>query len=189
MCSSDLPCEAKSLAKPFGLVLSRIVGGVRDAFSRRGPSPTVFPWRGSPGLESLVLAKTSEESCGPWQAGPWYPGFHCADSSPRARDGHAEAHGWRRSVEGPTVPAGAATRGAQRLRPRPRPPRLQRATWRGPPRLGSRSIKPGRADCALHFSHNSAALFLQTAPSSQSTPAPGSSSSSPATNGAQESKH
>ena len=26
------------------------------------------------------LAKSSEGCCGPWQAGPWYPGFHCADT-------------------------------------------------------------------------------------------------------------
>ena len=47
------PREAKSLAKPLGLVLSRIAGGVRDALERGGPSPRVFPWRESPGLESL----------------------------------------------------------------------------------------------------------------------------------------
>ena len=33
------PREAKGLAEPFGLVLSRIAGGVRDALSWSGPSP------------------------------------------------------------------------------------------------------------------------------------------------------
>ena len=47
------PREAKSLAKPFGLVLSRIAGGARDALKRRGPSPRVSPWRELPGLKSL----------------------------------------------------------------------------------------------------------------------------------------
>ena len=43
--------------------------------------------------EAWSLAKFPEECSGPWQAGLWYPGSHCADSSPRAHDGHAEAHG------------------------------------------------------------------------------------------------
>ena len=82
-----------------------------DALSRRGPSPRVFPWRESPGLESLVLSGISEGLCGPWQAGPWYPGFHCADSSPRAHDGHAEVVDGGEASRAQKTPARAATRG------------------------------------------------------------------------------
>ena len=114
--------------------LARIQGGFRDVLSRRGPSRGENPREARQAWRAWSLAKSSEECCGPWQAGPWYPGFHCADSSPRARDGHAEVRGRRRSVGGPTMPAWAVTRGAQQLRPRPRSPRLQPATRWGPPR-------------------------------------------------------
>ena len=50
------------------------------ALSRRGPSPgektlgeARQAWR------AWSLANSSEGCRGPWQAGPWYPGFHCAD--------------------------------------------------------------------------------------------------------------
>ena len=87
---------AESKATPLGCPLEE------RSLARRNPS------RGSPGLESLSLveseaaslmssrgevprearqawrawslAKSSEQCRGPWQAGPWYPGFHCADS-------------------------------------------------------------------------------------------------------------
>ena len=39
--------------------------------------------------ETWHLAKSPAKRYGPWQAGPWYPGSHCADSSPRAHDGRA----------------------------------------------------------------------------------------------------
>ena len=156
------PREAGGLAEPFFLIL----GGISWCpLEERSLADGKNPPRGSPGLESLVpsrgevpregknpraahqawrawcLAKSSEECLGTWQAGPWYPGFHCADSSPRARDGHAEIRRCRRSVEGPMVPAWATTRGARRLRPRPRPPRLQLATWWGPPRPRHLGVK------------------------------------------------
>ena len=111
---------AESKATPLGCPLEE------RSLARRNPS------RGSPGLESLSLAeseaaslvssrgevpregrqawrawslaKSSEECRGPWQAGPWYPGFHCTDSSPRAHDGHAEV-----------VDEGEASRGQQSL--------------------------------------------------------------------------
>ena len=78
--------------------LEEFAGDIHDAFSRRGPSPREKPLakkRGTPrearqAWRAWSLAKPSEGRCGPWQAGPWYPGIHCADSSPRAHDGHAE---------------------------------------------------------------------------------------------------
>ena len=76
------PREAKSLAEPFSLVLSRIPGGVRDALSRSDPSPRERilgeeknpsrgenPSRSSPGLESLVLSENHPRNL----AGPGRP--------------------------------------------------------------------------------------------------------------------
>ena len=85
--------------------------------------------------------------------------------------------GWRQSVEGPTMPAWAVTRGAQRLRPRPRSPRLHRVSRWGPPRPWQLGDKATCDDGACHFSHYAAAHFSQTSPSSQSSPPPSSSSS------------
>ena len=87
------------------------------------------------------LAKFPDECCGPWQAGPWYPGFHCADSSPRAHDGHAEVVDRGEASRAQKMPAWAATRGARRLRLGPRSPRLQRATRWGPPRPRHLGVK------------------------------------------------
>ena len=138
--------EAGSLAEPLARSLVASEMPSRGEVPRRGKNPREArqAWR------AWSLARSSEECCGPWQAGPWYPAFQCADSSPWAHDGHAEIRGWRRSVGGPTMPAWAVTRGAQRLRPRPRSPRLQRATRWGLPRPGQLAIKPGRDDVARH---------------------------------------
>ena len=79
--------EAKSLAEPFGLVLSRITCGVGDALSRSGPSPREEtlgekkrslarenPSRDSPGSESLVLSENRPKNL----VGPGRParGYH-----------------------------------------------------------------------------------------------------------------
>ena len=53
---------------------------------------------------------------------------------------------------GPKLPAWAATRVAQRLRPHPRSPRLQRAEQWVPPRPREGSIKPRRAGRGRHSS-------------------------------------
>src|SRR5664279_5091029 len=56
-----------------------------------------------------LLAK--HQRLGPQADGPWYPGYHWADSSPRARDVHAFDR-WRRNGTGPKIcQAQAGTRG------------------------------------------------------------------------------
>ena len=62
----------------------------RDPMSREIPVEISPSGGAPPGLERLVLGEFFWRYDGPWQAGPWYPGFHYADSSPRAHDGHAE---------------------------------------------------------------------------------------------------
>ena len=62
------------------LVLSRIVDDIWDVLSRRGPSRGKIPREAHQTQRAWSLVKSSEECCGPWQAGPWYPGFHCADT-------------------------------------------------------------------------------------------------------------
>ena len=63
------------------------------------PIGEVLPWRGPPSRSPQAraplqtwstksLVKFLWSRSGPWQAGSWCPGFHYADSSPRAHDAH-----------------------------------------------------------------------------------------------------
>ena len=54
---------------------------IRDALSRRGPSRGgENPREARQAWRAWSLARSSEGCRGPWQAGPWYPGFQCADN-------------------------------------------------------------------------------------------------------------
>ena len=69
-------------------------------------------WEPLQAWRAWSLAKFPDELCGPWQAGPWYPGFHCADSSPRAHDGHAEVVDGGEASRARKMHVWAATHGA-----------------------------------------------------------------------------
>ena len=100
-----IPREARQAWRAWSLAESWTTSKTpsRGEVPRRGKIPREArqAWR------AWHLAKSSEVCCGPWQAGPWYPGFHCADSSLRAHDGHAgvedagEASRAQRCVPGP----------------------------------------------------------------------------------------
>ena len=51
-------------------------------YPRRGeevPREVKNPREARQAWRAWSLVKSSEECRGPWRAGPWYPGFHCAD--------------------------------------------------------------------------------------------------------------
>ena len=160
----ERPSRGKALvrlARLGRLVLGRIWSRFCDILSRRGPS------RGSPGWDAWSLAKSSEECRGPWQAGPWYPGFHWPDSSPRARDGHARVLWTQANHRGPKETCLARDTWRATATHNPTISAVT-AIWWGPPCPGNycnESIKPMRAVQVLI----TLLKFPQTPPFSQST--------------------
>ena len=57
----------------------------------------------SPGLESLVLSEIFGRCNGPWQAGPWYPSFHCADKRGWPDHWNPQEYPGTEDVAGPTA--------------------------------------------------------------------------------------